>query len=45
MTTFLYVMLGLMVACNIGICIWFVIKSNQSDAAYEKALDEIYGRK
>ena len=45
MNTFLYAVLGLMVACNIGICIWIVIKSHQSDEAYEKALDEIYGRK
>jgi hypothetical protein len=45
METFLYVMLVIMVACNIGICIWMVIKSRASDAAYEKALDEIYGRK
>jgi hypothetical protein len=45
MNAFIYIVLGLMVACNIGICIWMVIKSHQSDAAYEKALDEIYGRK
>ena len=45
MNTFLYVVLGFVVTCNIGICIWMVIKSRQSDEAYEKALDEIYGRK
>lgn len=45
MNTFLYAVLGLMVACNISICIWIVIKSHQSDEAYEKALDEIYGGK
>ena len=45
MTTFLYVVLGIMVMCMLGICIWMVIKSRQSDEAYEKALDEIYGRK
>lgn len=43
--TFVYIVLAIMVACNIGICIWFVIKSKQSDAQYEQALDEIYGRK
>lgn len=45
MTTFLYIMLGIMVMCMLGICIWMVIKSRQSDEAYEQALDEIYGRK
>ena len=45
MDTFVYIVLALMVACNIGICIWMAIKSRQSDEAYEKALDEIYGRK
>ena len=45
MTTFVYIVLALMVICNLGICIWMVIKSHQSDEAYEKALDEIYGRK
>jgi hypothetical protein len=44
MTTFVYVVLALMVICNLGICIWMVIKSRQSDEAYENALDEIYGR-
>jgi hypothetical protein len=43
--TFLYVIMGLVVICNLGIAIWVVIKNNQSDEAYEKALDEIYGRK
>ncbi len=45
MTTFVYVVLALMIMCNVGICVWMVIKSRQSDEAYEKALDEIYGRK
>ena len=45
MNTFLYIMLAIMVAFMLGICIWIVIKSHQSDEAYEKALDEIYGRK
>ena len=45
MDTFVYIVLALMVICNLGICIWMVIKSKQSDEAYEKALDEIYGRK
>lgn len=45
MTTFVFVVLALMIICNVGICIWMVIKSRQSDEAYEKALDEIYGRK
>lgn len=45
MTTFVFVVLALMIMCNVGICIWMVIKSRQSDEAYEKALDEIYGRK
>lgn len=45
MSTFVYIVLGLMVACNIGICIWMVLASHKSDEAYEKALDEIYGRK
>lgn len=45
MNMFIYVMLGIMVMCMLGICIWMVIKSRQSDEAYEQALDEIYGRK
>lgn len=45
MNTFVYIVLGLMVACNIGICIWMVIASRKSDEQYENALDEIYGRK
>ena len=45
MKTFALVVLFIMVACQIGICIWFVLKNAESDAAYEKALDEIYGRK
>lgn len=43
--TFIYIVLTIMVACLVGICIWFVIKSHESDAAYEKAIDEIYGAK
>lgn len=45
MEKFVWIVCGLMVACNIGIAIWVVIKNRQSDEAYEKALDEIYGRK
>ena len=45
MMTFVYVVLAIMVACNIGIAIWVVLKNRESDEAYEKAIDEIYGRK
>lgn len=45
MNMFIYIVLAIMVAFMLGICIWMVIKSRQSDEAYEKALDEIYGRK
>jgi len=45
MNAFIYVVLGLMVACNIGICVWMVIVSRKSDEAYEKAIAEIYRRK
>lgn len=45
MTTIVYIVLVLMCLCNIGIIAWFVIKSKQSDEAYEKAIKEIYRRK
>ena len=45
METFLYVMLAIMVACNISIVLWFMKKSRESDAQYEKAIQEIYSRK
>jgi len=45
MNMFIYIVLAIMVVFMLGICIWIVIKSHQSDEAYEKALDEIYGRK
>jgi len=45
MTTFLYVVLAIMVACNIGIVVWVVLKNKESDERYERELDRIYGRK
>lgn len=45
MNMFIYIVLAIMVACNIGIAIWVVLKNHESDEAYEKAIDEIYGRK
>jgi len=45
MNTFSYIVLGIMVAFNIGICIWFVKRSRETDAEYEAAMDRIYGRK
>ncbi len=43
--TFIYIVLGIMVACNIAIVVWVVLKSAESDAKYEAELDRIYGRK
>ena len=43
--TFIYIVLGIMVACNIGIVIWVILKNAESDAKYEAELDRIYGRK
>lgn len=45
MTTFLYIVLAIMVACNIDIVVWVVLKNKESDERYEKELDRIYGRK
>ena len=45
METFLYVALAIMVACQIGIIIWVAKKNAESDAKYERDLDEIYRRK
>jgi len=45
METFTWIVCGIMVACNVGICVWMVIKSRQADEAYDKAIAEIYGRK
>ena len=45
MTNFVWIVLCIMVACNIAIVVWMVLKSRASDEAYEKAIDEIYGRK
>lgn len=45
METFVYIVLAVMVACQIGIIIWVAKKNAESDAKYERDLDEIYGRK
>jgi hypothetical protein len=45
MTTFIYIVLAIMVACQIGIILWVVKKNDESDAKYEAELDRIYGRK
>jgi len=45
MTTLVLLILALMVLCNIGILVWFQIKSRQADEAYDKAIEEIYRRK
>ena len=45
MEKFVWIVLILMVLCNLGIVIWVAIKNRESDEAYEKAIDEIYGRK
>ena len=45
MENFIWVMLWLMCICCAAIVTWFIIKSHESDEAYNKAIDEIYGRK
>jgi len=43
--TFVYIVLAIMVAFQIGIVIWVAMKNAESDAKYEAELDRIYGRK
>lgn len=45
METFVWIVLAIVIVIMVGISIWTVIKNNQSDEVYEKAIDEIYGRK
>ena len=45
MEKFVWFVLGIVVIIMVGISIWTVIRNHQSDEAYEKAIDEIYGRK
>ena len=45
METFVWTVLAIVVILLVGISIWTVIKNYQSDEEYEKAIDEIYGRK
>lgn len=45
MTTFIYVVLAIMVVCQAGIIAWVVMKNAESDRKYEEDLDRIYGRK
>lgn len=45
METFVWIVCAIVVICNIGILIWIVLRNHKSDEAYERAIDEIYGRK
>lgn len=45
MTTFIYIVLAIMVAFQIGIIVWVVLKNAESDRKYEEEISRIYGRK
>ncbi len=45
MVTFIYVVLAIYVIAICSIIVWVVNKNAESDAKYERDLDEIYGRK
>ena len=45
METFVWFVLAIVVILLVGISIWTVIRNHRSDEAYERAIDEIYGRK
>lgn len=45
METFIYAVIGLYIVAISGIIAWVVNKNAESDAKYERDLDEIYGRK
>lgn len=42
METFIYIVMAIVVAFNVGITIWFMVQINKSDELHKKAIDEIY---